>query len=92
MPDLDTFGCLRLAMEAAESGEGVRLNAANEEAVRFFLEGKVAFTDIAGLVGYAAEALDVPTDPSITEIFEIDSTVRRLVEERAEAVAKQRGR
>jgi len=89
-PDLNTFKCLRLAMDAAKCGEGacVRLNAANEAAVGLFLGEKIAFSDIPRLVEYAASTIDVPSSPSIQEIFDIDAVVRQAVREKAESVAR----
>ncbi|RMG36064.1 MAG: 1-deoxy-D-xylulose-5-phosphate reductoisomerase [Planctomycetota bacterium] len=47
-PDEDTFPALRLGREAARRGGtcGAVLNAANEVAVRRFLDGELRFTDI----------------------------------------------
>jgi 1-deoxy-D-xylulose-5-phosphate reductoisomerase len=51
-PDLERFPCLRLAREAAEAGGTAPavLNAANEVAVAAFLEGRLNFTGIAGVI------------------------------------------
>ncbi|WP_406827912.1 1-deoxy-D-xylulose-5-phosphate reductoisomerase [Microbulbifer sp. ARAS458-1] len=51
-PDETRFPCLRLAREAMEQGGSAPtvLNAANEVAVAAFLEGKLPFTGIAGLI------------------------------------------
>ncbi len=51
-PDLSVFPCLSLARQAQERGLGspVVLNAANEEAVAAFLDGRIGFTGIAALV------------------------------------------
>jgi len=48
-PDMEAFPCLKLAMQAAEAGEGapVVLNAANEVAVAAFLDERLPFTGIA---------------------------------------------
>lgn len=47
-PDLDRFPCLRLAYDALARGgtSAAVLNAANEEAVAAFLEGRLRFVDI----------------------------------------------
>ena len=47
-PDLETFGCLRLALESMKEGGTMPLclNAANEVAVEYFLKEKIGFTDI----------------------------------------------
>ncbi len=51
-PDLNRYPCLRLAYEAARIGGTMPavLNAANEVAVRLFLEEKIPFTAIPALV------------------------------------------
>lgn len=51
-PDHDLFPCLRLAREAQERGCGspVVLNAANEIAVAAFLERRIGYGDIPGIV------------------------------------------
>ncbi len=51
-PDLETFACLRLALEAGREG-GVApcvLNAADEVAVAAFLDGRIGFTAIAEVI------------------------------------------
>ena len=51
-PDEMRFPCLRLAQQAAESGDSYPavLNAANEVAVAAFLNGQLGFTGIPSLV------------------------------------------
>ena len=52
-PDFARFPCLKLAYDAMHAGGGATcvLNAANEEAVAAFLDGRIRFTDIARVVG-----------------------------------------
>lgn len=47
-PDMETFGCLKLALEAMKEGGSMPLclNSANEVAVEYFLKDKIKFTDI----------------------------------------------
>ncbi|MDR3363107.1 MAG: 1-deoxy-D-xylulose-5-phosphate reductoisomerase [Desulfovibrio sp.] len=54
-PDAKTFPCLDLARQAIEERNGlcIVMNAANEEAVRLFLEGGCSFADIAQLTDAA---------------------------------------
>jgi 1-deoxy-D-xylulose-5-phosphate reductoisomerase len=56
-PDTEKFPALRLAREALEAGGEAPcvLNAANEQAVAAFLDGKIAFLGIAELVQRALE-------------------------------------
>lgn len=51
-PDFDRFPCLRLAFEAARTGNTMPavLNAANEIAVQAFLDGTIAFLDIPNVI------------------------------------------
>ena len=51
-PDLETFACLRLALEAGEAGGTAPcvLNAADEVAVAAFLDGRIPFTGIAAVI------------------------------------------
>ena len=58
-----TFPCLELAYEAGRAGGSAPawLNAANEVAVAAFLEGRIAWSAIAGVVADTLE-LHEPTD------------------------------
>ncbi len=51
-PDLDRFPALRLAIRAMRTGQGAAtvLNAANEIAVKLYLQGRIRFPDIALIV------------------------------------------
>ncbi len=51
-PDKDRFPCLELAYHALNIGRTMPavMNAANEEVVKLFLEDKIKFTDIPGLI------------------------------------------
>jgi len=51
-PDMEAFPCLRLAYEAAKTGEKAcaALNKANEEAVDLFLNGKITFNEISEFI------------------------------------------
>ncbi|MCF2661084.1 1-deoxy-D-xylulose-5-phosphate reductoisomerase [Pseudoflavonifractor phocaeensis] len=77
-PDLDTFRCLALALEAAKAGgtAGAILNGANEAAVAQFLAGEIGFLDIADKVARAMEKVPVVRDPGLTDILEADAAAR----------------
>ncbi|MFP3498637.1 1-deoxy-D-xylulose-5-phosphate reductoisomerase, partial [Pseudomonas sp. SIMBA_059] len=51
-PDEQRFPCLRLARQAAEAGNSAPavLNAANEVAVEAFLQRRIRFPEIAGMI------------------------------------------
>jgi 1-deoxy-D-xylulose-5-phosphate reductoisomerase len=80
-PDREVFPCLRLAEEAATEGGTACaiLNAANEEAVRLFLEDRIGFYDISRLVSEARENIPVIQNPSLEEILAADAAARRSV-------------
>ena len=82
-PDPDRFPALRLARESLVAGGIVPtvLNAANEEAVERFLDGRIGFLDIARTVEGVLEAFPGTEAGSLEEVREAD----RLARERARA-------
>lgn len=73
-PDTETFLGLALASEAAKRGGNIPtvFNAANEAAVRMFLEGSIGFLQIYDIIGDAMEHAVFCKDPTIDEIFETE--------------------
>ncbi len=82
-PDLETFGCLRLALEAGRAGgtAPAALNAANEVAVAAFLAGECGFLEIESVVAAVLDATDVEGLRSVDQIEEVDARSRRLASE-----------
>lgn len=80
-PDMETFRCLPLALQAARTGgsAGAILNGANEAAVALFLEGKIGFLKIADRVEKAMSRVSVIQEPSMTQILEADAAAREAV-------------
>lgn len=82
-PDTERFPALAVAREALE-GSAARpaiLNAANEVAVRAFLDRRIGFLDIVAVVVDTLERYD-PADPAtLQEVFAIDREARILAEE-----------
>ncbi len=80
-PDRGTFPCLRLAEVAAAKGGTACtvLNAANEEAVRLFLEDRIRFREIFELTARAMTELPVIHRPSLADVLESDAEARRMV-------------
>jgi len=77
--DHASFPALRLAYEAGSSGGTcpAAMNAANEEAVRAFLSGRIGFTEIATVVGRVLERHDALEGISLGEIREAEEQARR---------------
>lgn len=89
-PDTETFGCLRLAREAAEAGGGAPcvINAANEVAVDAFLDGRIPFLTIEDLVARALHDLGAEPEPrSLDEAELIDSRARACAHQALGALA-----
>lgn len=77
-PDWEKFKALKIAYEAGRQGGSVPvcMNAANEEAVFAFLEGKIKLFDIINTVEKMLESHQQIKHPTLDEIFEIDREVR----------------
>ena len=80
-PDLNTFPCLKLAIEAGRKGGTYPavLCAADEVAVELFLARRVKFIDIANLVGQALEQHQSIPYPTLDEIIAADAWAREKV-------------
>jgi 1-deoxy-D-xylulose-5-phosphate reductoisomerase len=79
-PDMDAFPCLRLAREAAVEGGTApcTLNAANEVAVAGFLDRRLAFLDIARVIGGTLDAADSQPVQSFEDLYEADAEARQI--------------
>jgi 1-deoxy-D-xylulose-5-phosphate reductoisomerase len=86
-PDPVRFPAVRLGHEAAARGGtcGAVLNAANEEAVRRFLEGGLRFTDIADVCARVLDEHPFQPDPSLDDVRRLDAWARQEVRARAAA-------
>lgn len=78
------YPCLALAYHAAAVGGSCPtvLNAANEVAVAAFLAGRIAFTDIATVVGRTLQRLPVEkvTDWGVEDLLDVDRRAREIAE------------
>ena len=77
-PDLDTFKCLAIAYDVLRKGGTfpVVLNAANEIAVKLFLDGKIKFTEIPVLIENELKYHNSKDEYSIEDVIFIDADVR----------------
>ncbi len=82
-PDLRRFPCLRLAQEAWHAGgtAATILNAANEIAVQAFLDRRLAFTEIHGVIEATLAQLVSAEADSIERILEHDARARACASE-----------
>jgi 1-deoxy-D-xylulose-5-phosphate reductoisomerase len=87
-PDTSAFPCLGLAYRALATGHGlpVVLNAANEVAVARFLEGRLGFNAIAGVIEQTMEAHQPAEMATLAAIRALDHWARRYAQEVARGV------
>ena len=85
-PDLETFPCLKMAMECAKIGgtSCAVLNGANEAAVELFRRERIGFGQIPALVEGALEVIPVVSAPGMEDILEADRRAREWVQSAAD--------
>lgn len=82
-PDLETFRCLALALDACREGGTLPavMNAANEVAVAAFLAGGCHLTDIDAIVEKTMGAMGGQKVESLEQLEELDARSRALARE-----------
>jgi len=82
-PDFERFPCLRLAYEALKIGGTMPavLNAANEIAVRRFLDGKIRLSEIPQIIEAVMNKHEMQTVSNLEAILESDAWARRQANE-----------
>ena len=81
-PDFDKFPALQLAFDALHRGgtAPALLNVVNEFSVYAFLENKISFMEIPGLVDQALSNLKIVDQPTLQDILEAEQSGRAFVE------------
>jgi 1-deoxy-D-xylulose-5-phosphate reductoisomerase len=89
-PDLETFACLRLALEAGRAGGTAPcvLNAADEVAVAAFLDGRIEFTAIGEAIERVLEQMPTQAVTHFEDLYAVDEEARRRTEEQVGGLAK----
>ncbi|MCR4891695.1 MAG: 1-deoxy-D-xylulose-5-phosphate reductoisomerase [Lachnospiraceae bacterium] len=79
-PDTETFRGLPLALSAARRGGTMPtvFNAANEEAVQFFLQGRIRYLEITEAIEKTMDKHRVIENPSLDEILASEEEAREL--------------
>ena len=82
-PDIKNFPCLQLAYEAGKIGGSLpcAMNAANEEAVRLFLNGDIGFLSIARIIEAVMNKHKLIKLPDFAALQEVDREARHLAQE-----------
>lgn len=79
--DTERYRCMKFAYEAGRIGGTMPtvLNAANEEAVAAFLDGKITFLDIEDQIEQALERHEKINHPTLDVIKEVDRETRKFI-------------
>jgi 1-deoxy-D-xylulose-5-phosphate reductoisomerase len=82
-PDFQRFPSLKIAYQVAEAGgtAGAVLNAANEVAVAAFMEGKIPFGEISGVVELTISGLRIQSNPTLDDLLQADRAARKAAED-----------
>ncbi|MBQ7279546.1 MAG: 1-deoxy-D-xylulose-5-phosphate reductoisomerase [Bacteroidales bacterium] len=82
-PDTDTFRCLPLAYEAIRRGGNIpcAMNAANEVAVRRFINGEIGFLDIPDVVERAVADTPFIASPTLQQLIDTNNHINPQTEE-----------
>lgn len=83
-PDMVTFLGLPMAMDAARKGGSMPtvFNAANELAVKKFLQEKIGFLDIYDIIAQSMERHTVIRNPELEEILAVEDETYKWIESR----------
>ena len=81
-PDLEAFPSLAIAIECGKAGGTLpcAFNAANEEAVNAFLEGKIKYLDIPYITASVTQAHHNVLVPTLEDIEAADAAARRAAQ------------
>lgn len=77
-PDMDRFPALDIARRASDKGGNMPciMNAANEVAVRAFLEDRIEFYDITDIVAECMDGVDFAASPDLASIYATDEAAK----------------
>lgn len=78
-PDTDRFPCLAIAFDAINKGgtAPAAMNAANEVAVKAYLEGRVSFYGIAEIIRKTMDGMGFVETPSADDIFGVNEQAQQ---------------
>ena len=82
-PDMEVFKALKIGYQVARTGgtAAAVFNAANEAAVKEFLEGKIKFVKIVELIEYCLDRHKVKSNATLEDLLSADSWARNEVRE-----------
>ncbi|MEJ2384527.1 MAG: 1-deoxy-D-xylulose-5-phosphate reductoisomerase [Xanthomonadales bacterium] len=88
-PDLERFPCLALAFDAMRRGDSAPavLNAANEVAVEYFLEGRIGFARIPDTVAAVLEQTEITPLTCLEDVMAADRKAREAATNYAQSLS-----
>ncbi len=89
-PDIDRFPCINLAYRALDTGGTLpaAMNAANEEAVRAFIEERIGFTDIPRIIATVMDDHNSQPADTLSAVLEADKSARLAAASEIQKLAK----
>src|SRR5947209_7688053 len=89
-PDTERFPCIKLAYRALREGGtlSAAMNAANEVAVRAFLDGRISLTDIPRVIEDVMDGHENEAVENLEVVLETDRRARAASEKVIERIAK----
>jgi 1-deoxy-D-xylulose-5-phosphate reductoisomerase len=92
-PDLDRFPCISLAYRALRAGGTLpaAMNAANEEAVKAFIDERIRLTDIPGVIEAVMDTHSPQPLSSLETVLEADHSARVAAISEVDKLAKKSG-
>lgn len=80
-PDLDTFRCLAIARECGRLGGlyPAVMNGANEVAVKYFIDGRIKFLEIASLIQSTLDVFNGDKITCIDDVLSADIHARKII-------------
>jgi 1-deoxy-D-xylulose-5-phosphate reductoisomerase len=90
-PDLDRFPCVKLAYRALSAGGTLpaAMNAANEEAVAAFLDGRICLTEIPSVIEAVMDGHSTRPVTDLETVLETDRLARLAASSEIEKHARQ---
>jgi 1-deoxy-D-xylulose-5-phosphate reductoisomerase len=79
-PDMERFPCVGLAYRALRTGGTLpaAMNAANEEAVRAFIEERIGFSDIPRIIGEVMDRHETGEVTNLESVLQADAAARQI--------------
>ena len=91
-PDIERFPCIALAYRALHAGGTLpaAMNAANEEAVRAFIDERISLTDIPRVIDLVMNSHETKQVASLDVVLETDAAARLASQKAIESIGRDK--